>query len=92
MGAPESVKNKIREYIQETAKYTGVEGVTDDASLITAGVIDSVQLVRVVSFLEETFGVTVADEEFVPDNFESIDKMELLVLSKLNGKEKQQQN
>jgi acyl carrier protein len=91
MGTTASVKDQIREYIQESAKYTGVEGITDDASLITAGVIDSVQLVRVVSFLEETFGVTVLDEEFVPGNFESIDQMERLVLSKLDGKRKQSQ-
>ena len=81
-----SIKDKIRDYIQESAKYTGATGITDDASLISAGVIDSVQLVRVVSFLEETFGVSVADEEILPTNFETIDQMERLVVSKLAAK------
>ncbi len=40
MGTSVSVKDQIRQYIQESAKYTGVMGVTDDSSLITAGVID----------------------------------------------------
>lgn len=83
MAASAPIKDQIRDYIQESAKYAGVTGLTDDASLIEAGVIDSLQLVRVVSFLEETFGVTVADEEIVPKNFESIDGMERLVLAKL---------
>jgi acyl carrier protein len=81
-----SIKDQIREYVQESAKYTGVTGLTDESSLIEAGVIDSLQLVRVVSFLEDTFGVNVADEEILPKNFESIDGMERLVLAKLAGK------
>jgi acyl carrier protein len=81
-----SIKDPIREYIQECAKYTGVTGLADDASLIETGVLDSLQLVRVVSFLEETFGVTIADEEIIPKNFESIDGMERFVISRLDGK------
>jgi len=80
-----SIKDQIREYIHESAKYAGVTGLTDDTSLIEAGVIDSLQLVRVVSFLEDTFGVSVADEEIVPKNFESINGMEKLVMDKRAG-------
>jgi len=86
MPASASIKDQIRDYITESAKYAGVTGITDSTSLIDAGVIDSLQLVRVVSFLEETFGVSVADEEIVPKNFESIDGMERLVLDKLAGR------
>lgn len=88
METPAAIKDKIRDYIQESAKYTGVTGLTDDSSLIEAGVIDSLQLVRVVSFLEDTFGVNVADEEILPQNFESINGMEILVLAKLAEKAK----
>jgi acyl carrier protein len=83
-----SIKDKIRDYIQESAKYTGVTGLTDDSSLIEAGVIDSLQLVRVVSFIEDTFGVSVDDEEILPKNFESINGMEVLVMGKLAAKSK----
>jgi acyl carrier protein len=88
METPAAIKDKIRDYIQESAKYTGVTGITDDSSLIEAGVIDSLQLVRVVSFIEDTFGVNVADEEILPQNFESINGMELLVMAKLAEKSK----
>jgi acyl carrier protein len=88
METPAAIKDKIRDYIQESAKYTGVTGITDDSSLIEAGVIDSLQLVRVVAFIEDTFGVNVADEEILPQNFESINGMELLVMAKLAEKSK----
>ncbi len=88
METPAGIKDKLRDYIQESAKYTGVTGITDDSSLIEAGVIDSLQLVRVVSFIEDTFGVNVADEEILPQNFESINGMELLVMAKLAEKSK----
>jgi len=80
-----SIQDKIRQYIQESAGYAGVTGLTDDSSLIDAGVIDSLQLVRVVAYLEETFGVAVADEEIVPKNFESISQMARLVAAKLES-------
>lgn len=43
-----------------------------EQSLITSGVIDSLALLRLITFIEEKFGVTVEDEDVVPENFETI--------------------
>jgi acyl carrier protein len=86
MDSPQKIKEQIRDYIQESAKFTGVTGITDQSSLVEAGIIDSLQLVRVVAFLEDTFGISIEDEEILPKNFESIDGMERLVLSKFAAK------
>jgi acyl carrier protein len=85
-----SIKDQIREYIHESAQYTGVTGLTDETPLVDVGVIDSVQLVRVVSFLEEAFGIHVADEEILPSNFANINEMERFVLTKLDGQLKKE--
>lgn len=42
-----------------------------DESLISSGVIDSLAILRLIAFVEDTFGVTVADEDVVPENFET---------------------
>ena len=81
-----STKGQIRQWVQETAERKGIGAVTDDESLTTNGVIDSLAIFRLVSFLEETFGVRIADEEIVNDNFKSINEIERLVSSKMATK------
>lgn len=41
-------------------------------SLVSSGVIDSLAILRLITFVEETFGVTVEDDEVVPENFETV--------------------
>ena len=80
-----STKDQIRQWVQETAERKGIGAVTDDESLTENGVIDSLAIFRLVSFLEDTFGVRIADEEIVNDNFKSVDDIDRLVQSKLTS-------
>jgi D-alanine--poly(phosphoribitol) ligase subunit 2 len=50
------------------AKFGNVE-IAPDTELIEQGVLDSLEVLRLVSFLEERFGIVVPVEEFVPENF-----------------------
>jgi acyl carrier protein len=45
--------------------------ITSDTELIENGMLDSVGILNLVSFLEEQFGFTVPFEEFVPENFKT---------------------
>jgi len=81
-----STKDQIREWVLETAQRKGISTVTDEESLTTNGVIDSLAIFRLVSFLEDTFGVRIADEEIVNDNFQSINDIERLVASKTGSR------
>lgn len=49
--------------------------LTDDASFLERGIIDSTGVLELVSFIEETFHMTVDDEELIPDNLDSINKL-----------------
>lgn len=44
-----------------------------EKELITGKVIDSVDLVAVVSDIEDEFGISIPMEELVPENFDSIE-------------------
>jgi acyl carrier protein len=77
------VKDRIREYVlEEFAKTKGIMQITDQEVLTKNGVIDSMGIFRLVSFLEEEFNVRVGDEEITHDNLESIDAIERLVIAK----------
>jgi acyl carrier protein len=78
-----AVKDQIRQFVrEELASAKGITLVSDDQSLIENGVVDSLGIFRLVTFLEETFGVKIGDEEISAENLQSVDMIEQLVLSK----------
>jgi acyl carrier protein len=78
-----TVKDQVRQFVtEELAASKGITSVSDDESLIDNGVVDSLGIFRLVTFLEETFGIKVGDEEISAENLQSINMIEQLVLSK----------
>lgn len=51
-------------------------------SLIENGIIDSTGVLELVAFLEDRFGITMADSEIVPANLDSLDRIAAFVTSK----------
>ena len=79
----EQIATRINEYITETFLYDREEfSLTNDFPLIEQRVINSIGILRLMTFLEEEFGVTVDAEGIVLDNFETIDAMAALLLRK----------
>jgi acyl carrier protein len=54
-------------------------------SLIEAGVIDSTGVLELIEHLEATYDIQIADEEVLPDNLDSIERISRFVTSKLDG-------
>lgn len=77
-------REQIRSFLAENFLLSS-DGFTldDDASLLEAGVVDSTGVLEVILFVEETFGVEVADDEIVPDNFDTVNKMAAYIESKM---------
>ncbi|MEW6752387.1 MAG: acyl carrier protein [Candidatus Latescibacterota bacterium] len=74
----------IRRYIVDEFVYSEEDArrLTTDASLLAEGVLDSVGILSVITFLTETFGIHIENDEVVPDNLESIDAMAAFVARK----------
>jgi len=63
----------VRRFIAENFLFREeMESLADDASFLEAGIIDSTGVLELVSFLESTFGIEVADAEMLPENLDSI--------------------
>ena len=73
MSTPEEI---IRQHIAQDILFNK-KGYPypDDASFLENGIIDSMNVMELIMFVEEEFGVEVADEEIVPDNFDSVGKI-----------------
>ncbi len=70
----------LREFVLNELHWDEGRGViTPDYPLIENHVVDSMGLLMLVSFVEERFGITLADEELVPEHFGSIRSIAALV-------------
>jgi acyl carrier protein len=53
-------------------QFPATKNVGDSDPLLEGGLIDSLGILDVVTFLENQFGVTIADEDLSPENFASV--------------------
>jgi acyl carrier protein len=67
-----SHEDLIRQYISENILFSQSYPYADEDSLLENGIIDSMNVMELVAFLEETMGIQVEDHEIVPDNFDSV--------------------
>ncbi|HNB50982.1 MAG TPA: acyl carrier protein [Anaerolineales bacterium] len=80
MNIESSVEKFILEDLLSGSRSTKIG---PDESLVASGILDSLALLRMISFLEEKFGVTVNDDEVVPENFETINVIKSFVEARL---------
>lgn len=82
------IEAQIRQYVAQNLLFSdnGFEYENDD-SFLQEGIIDSVGVLELVLFVEETFGVNVNDQEITPDNFDSVNKLASYIRSKMNGRQ-----
>jgi len=78
------IEKMIREYIAENLLFSdNGYPYADDVSFLEEGIVDSMGIMEVVAFVEETFGLAVEDQELVPDNFDSVDKLAAYIRRKV---------
>lgn len=77
-----STKQRIRAFLETNFYIADKSLLVDDASLLDRGIVDSTGILEIVAFLESDFGIKVEDHELVPDNLDSIDRLEAFVATK----------
>jgi acyl carrier protein len=77
------VKEKVRAFVLEYAAGKGLTEVKDDEPLLTNNIIDSLGSFRMIAFLEETFPLTIEDTDMVPENFQTLNAVEIFIAGKL---------
>jgi acyl carrier protein len=75
-----TIEDRIRRFVVDDLH--GPSQLTTDYPLIERGVVDSLGIMHLVSFVESEYGVTVEDEELTPDNFATIRALANLVKTK----------
>ena len=72
----DDMRATLRTYIMDNFLMSDDESLLEDGqSLLDTGVIDSTGVLELIQYLEETFELTVDDEELVPENLDSVDNL-----------------
>jgi acyl carrier protein len=80
--------------LEELEKFMMTEVAVDldkksldpDEDLLAQRILDSLGVMKLAMFLEKTFGIEVADEDIVPENFQSLNIMAKFVEDKRRSK------
>lgn len=72
----QQVATEVRQFLADNFILDeGGAGVGADESLTQAGVLDSMGVLELIMFIEERFGLSVPDEDTLPENLDSIERI-----------------
>ena len=66
------LKTSVRKFVVETFLFGQEGGLTDDASFLAGGVVDSTGVIEMVAYLEGTYQIKIPDADLLPENLDSI--------------------
>lgn len=71
-----STEQQVRDYILENYLFTDDQSALNNGdSFLETGILDSTGILEVIHFIEEDFGISVEDEEMVPENLDSVERI-----------------
>jgi acyl carrier protein len=80
----DSVEQRISTYIAQNILFSrNGYSYPLDASFLENGIVDSMNILQLVMFVEENFKISIGDGDIVPENFDSVTKIANFIQSKL---------
>lgn len=79
----DDLRQRIQKFILENYLFsTDPTALGYDDSLLGRGIVDSTGMLEIIMFIEEQLGVAVKDEEMIPDNLDSVNRIAAFVESR----------
>lgn len=76
-----TIRQTVKQYVlQET--FAEKNKIQDDSLIFKEGYFDSMGFIRLITFIEEEFGIKISDEDLTEENFESINAITSYILRK----------
>ena len=84
-----AIEREVRSFLTDNfildEDATDASALPGDASLTERGVLDSMDVLELIMFIEERYGLQVPDEDTLPENLDSIDRIAGYVRRRLAG-------
>lgn len=80
-----NTSEKITQFIREDLLSDDSATLEAETPLFSSGLIDSLGTLRLITFLEQEFGIEVGDGEVGDENFRSVERIAAFVEKKLGA-------
>src|SRR5262245_18934450 len=81
------IRGQIRDYITQNFLFAGGPRLADDTSLLEQDIVDDTGMLELVLFVEETYGISVAEDELGPENYDTVDNLAVYMVRKLDDEQ-----
>ena len=81
-GTAMNVQRRVKDFVVTNFYVSNPEELNDTDPLVDRGIIDSTGMLEVIPFLETEFGIRIQDDEMLPENLGSIDRIAAFVVRK----------
>ena len=71
-------------FTREEARGDRAITVAPDTNIIDEGLVDSLEIFKLIAFVEESFEIEIAAAEVLLENFQTLEALRRLVSAKLN--------
>ena len=79
----DTIKDAVKAFVIENFLFGDTSNpLADTDSLIENGIIDSTGVLELVAFIEDRYGITVADADIMPANLDSLARITAFIASK----------
>lgn len=80
---PHEISTRLREYVTENFLYTRQDyEFSDTDSLLGHGIIDSMGVIELITFVQDEFGISVEENEIIEENFGTLAAITRFIESK----------
>jgi acyl carrier protein len=78
----EAVETQIRQFIIQHFPSARRAELGSQEALLENGIVDSLGVLDLVSFMEQAFAITISDDELLPENFQTIERLAKFIENK----------
>jgi acyl carrier protein len=71
----ESIEDRVRAFVKDTFPSPEAGELPAEQSLFDAGILDSIGVLTLVTWLEPEFGIVVDDDDVIPENIDGIGRL-----------------
>jgi len=77
------ISDRIRDFVSSELMFEDSSAALSDDTPLLSGVIDSLGLMQLISFIEEEFDVAIDDAEVTASNFRTVGDIQRLIEQKV---------
>ena len=83
MSGEDGIGSVLKKFIVDNYLAGGQEPLGDHDSFLKKGIIDSIGVIELTTFVQRTFNIKVEVKEILPENFDTIHDLERYIQEKL---------